>query len=305
MKEEKEGKERREERRIEQHAHGGTRERERERERDEREQGGKEGGRTREGRRIKEEKTTRVVFLYYIPSLLLWLGDGRLETLKINSVNATSTSFSLSLSLFYTLSLSFFLSFFLFLRPDPLPTLWYPPLLLKSFLYAPQFSIYSQMAKLSGACERPRCQEPADVATWRMPNGGRDKRTRAQTFQKINTLVNRLLFFFGAFSSSQRRFSTPRPQFRPSSNKVFQHCVRAHSSALYACKMIAVKPVKEKSASLKLINVDLRLYISGTSAEFIARLGVYSRFPSLAALIILGEILGKDRYYIKANFAGV
>ena len=69
--------------------------------------------------------------------------------------------------------------------------------------------------------------------------------------------------------------------------------------------MIAVKPVKEKSASLKLINVDLRLYISGTSAEFIARLGVYSRFPSLAALIILGEILGKDRYYIKANFAGV
>ena len=115
MKEEKEGKERREERRIEQHAHGGTRERERER--DEREQGGKEGGRTREGRRIKEEKTTRVVFLYYIPSLLLWLGDGRLETLKINSVNATSTSFSLSLSLFYTLSLSFFLSFFLLIPP--------------------------------------------------------------------------------------------------------------------------------------------------------------------------------------------
>jgi hypothetical protein len=50
------------------------------------------------GRRIKEEKT-RVVFFFFfflLPSLLLllWLGDGRLETLKINSVNATSTSFS-------------------------------------------------------------------------------------------------------------------------------------------------------------------------------------------------------------------
>lgn len=52
----------------------------------------KEGGREKTNKRRDDESS---FFPPFSASLcLLWLGDGRLETLKINSVNATSTFFS-------------------------------------------------------------------------------------------------------------------------------------------------------------------------------------------------------------------
>ena len=55
----------------------------------------KEGGEAKEGWKTnkRREDESSSFFFPFLPSLLLWLGDGRLETLKINSVNATSTSF--------------------------------------------------------------------------------------------------------------------------------------------------------------------------------------------------------------------